>query len=191
MAQEEQTAQRAPILGPPSFAIMLGGAWAGAISSPAPTADGFMTRFQTTIPTAAKPLVLVAGLQWAPNGLDGNHQNQPLFFAGPVVLTPPELTKGWLLVGLDALWAFGAGLGPSDTSKPFGSDLVGEFVVIVPFGSKMMPTMISPFAGMSLVGLASQRITNLPRDPVTGDRDFFAPTLLAYLSIPLAPLSVP
>jgi hypothetical protein len=193
-AQEGRT-----IFGPPSFSLMLGGIAVNAVSDPegadAPTGTGFMLRFQTTVPTAWSSLVGVAGIQWAVNGTDeAPDANAPNFFLGPVFLTPPEWTRGWLLVGLDALWLFSFGGGdrldhpdedPEDTNdNPFGSDLAIEFVVIVPFGSKMMPTMIAPFAGMSLVGLVSQVVTNRGEDG-----DYFNPALLAYLSLPIAPWS--
>lgn len=182
------------ILGPPSFSLMLGGLVANAVSAPegADSEAGFMVRFQTTIPTASPYLVGVAGLQWAPNGTESNTDaNGPIFFLGPVALTPADWTRGWLLLGLDALWVFSAGGGDRDADDPedvntklFGNDLFAEFVVIVPFGAKIMPTMAAPLSGLAFVGLVTQRITNLGEDP-----DRFSPILLGYLSFPLAPWS--
>jgi hypothetical protein len=187
-----QAPERRPILGNPSFALMLGGLFLNALSAPegADSEAGFMVRFQTTVPTATRFLVGVAGLQWAPNGTESNTDaNAAQFFLGPVLLSPAEWTQGWLLFGVDLLWLYGFGGGDREdvedpNTKLYGNDLAAEFVVVVPFGSKMMPTMIEAFSGMSFVGLVSQRLTNLGEDP-----DRFAPALLAYLSIPLAPLS--
>ena len=174
------------ILGPPSFALMLGGLFANVISPPEAlgedpeTLSGYMVRFQTTIPTATQYAVLVAGLQIPVNGLDGSDASDPILFGGPVFLTP-ALLQGWLLLGLDALAVYGEGFGEQGGGD-YGTELFSEFVVIVPFGGKLMPTMASPLSGMALVGLLTQQITGLGEDP-----DRFAPLILGYLSIPLAP----
>ena len=175
-------AQGGTILGPPSFSLMLGGLFANTISAAegAETLSGYMLRFQTTIPTATQYAVLVAGLQIPVNGLDGSDASDPILFGGPVFLTP-ALLQGWLLLGLDALAVYGEGFGEQGGGD-YGTELFSEFVVIVPFGGKLMPTMASPLSGMALVGLLTQQITGLGEDP-----DRFAPLILGYLSIPLAP----
>ena len=94
-------------------------------------------------------------------------------------LTPAEWTQGWALFGIDALWVYAAGL---SEENPYGSELFSELVLVVPFGGKLMPTAAAPLSGMALVGLLTQQITGLGEDP-----DRFAPLILGYLSIPLAP----
>jgi hypothetical protein len=172
----------------PVFLFMPGGVTANAISAGpgASSASGFLLRFQTTIPTATQWFTPVFGTQWLPNGLDGNGDNTPIFFYGFVTpILPPSVTKGWLTVSIDPLGVFAAGLGPADTRKPYGHDFFLEAAAVVAVGQKMMRNM-GAFSNLAAYFLLDQRISHVPRD-ANGNRDYFAPTMLYGLVLPIAP----
>lgn len=177
-----------PWIKSPVFLFMPGVVTANAVNAPAGTssASGFLLRFQTTIPTGTSWFTPVFGTQWTPNGLNGNKANYPTFFYGAVLsVIQPKWTGGWLAVSIDPLGVFSAGGGSGRTDgtnpHPYGHDFYLEGAAVVPFGSKMMPTM-GAFSNLSAYFLMDQQITNIP-----SGASHFTPVLLYGLALPLAP----
>ncbi len=176
----------------PVFLFMPSGLTVNAISAPdgLESATGFNMRFQTTIPTTTPWFTPVFGVQWLPNGLDGDDNNVPTIYYGFVVpLIQSAWTGGWLDVSIDPLGVFALGNGGRSAEQPYGHDFFLELAVSVPIGSKMMRTM-GQFSKLSLFLLADQQITHPPRD-FDGDRDYFRPVLIYGLALPLAPWGNP
>ncbi|HJR41933.1 MAG TPA: hypothetical protein VJ812_07545 [Gemmatimonadaceae bacterium] len=172
----------------PVFLFMPSVITANAISAPngLDAVHGFNVRFQTTIPTSTPWFTPVFGVQWLPNGLDGNDQNSPIIFYGfvfPIIL--PEWTGGWLGVSIDPLGVYALGNGGRQASQPYGHDFFLELAVTVPIGAKMMRQM-GQFSNLAAFFLVDQQITHPPRD-ADGDRDYWRPVLIYGLALPLAP----
>lgn len=173
---------------PPVFLFMPGGITAGAISAPFDAVHGLNIRFQTTIPTSSKWVTPVFGVQWLPNGLDGNDFNAPIIFYGFVIpLIQPEWTNGWLAASIDPLGVFNFGNGGRQAEQPYGHDFVMELALVFPIGSKMMREM-GHFSNLALFFLVDQQITHPPLDG-DGDKDYWQPVLVYGLALPLAPWS--
>ncbi len=175
-------------LKPPVFLFMPSVVTANAISAPDgfESASGFNIRFQTTIPTSTRWFTPVFGVQWLPNGLDGDDNNAPTIYYGFVFpIIHPEWTGGWLGASIDPLGVFALGNGGRQADQPYGHDFFLELAVTVPIGQKMMREM-GQFSSLALFLLVDQQITHAPRD-VDGDRDYFRPVLIYGLALPLAP----
>ncbi|HEU4564329.1 MAG TPA: hypothetical protein VFS05_06765 [Gemmatimonadaceae bacterium] len=173
------------ILKSPVFLFMPGGVTVNAISAPdaLDTESGFLLRFQTTIPTASKWVTPVFGTQWLPNGVGGNGGNALIFFYGAVFpFIQPEWTGGWLTASLDPLGVYAPA---SYGNRPYSHEFVGELAIVLPFGSKMMRNM-GPFSNLAAYFLVDNQFTHPPLDE-NGDKDYFRPTLLYGLALPIAP----
>lgn len=187
LAQEMQTDEgfrfRSPV-----FLFMPSGLTVNAISAPdgLESATGFNLRFQTTIPTTSPWITPVFGVQWLPNGLEGNDNNAPTIYYGFVIpIIQSVWTGGWLEASIDPLGVFALGNGGRGANQPYGHDFFLELAVSVPIGSKMMRTM-GQFSKLSLFLLVDQQITHPPLD-ADGDRDYFRPVLIYGVALPLAP----
>jgi hypothetical protein len=151
--------------------------------SPYPT-SGLNIRFTMVVPTAAPNFNLVFGTQFLPNGLDGNHNNQPGFYYGAIIPVGwvGTLSRSWLSFSIDPLGVYGPS---SYSSHPYSHELFLEGALVLNVGSKMMANM-GPWSGLGVYFLWDQQITHAPRN-VDGDRDQFAPVLLYGLTLPVAP----
>lgn len=151
--------------------------------SPYPT-SGLNIRFTMVVPTAAPNFNLVFGTQFLPNGLDGNHNNQPGFYYGAIIPVGwvGTLSRSWLSFSIDPLGVYGPS---SYSSHPYSHELFLEGALVLNVGSKMMANM-GPWSGLGVYFLWDQQITHAPRN-VDGDRDHFAPVLLYGLTLPVAP----
>jgi hypothetical protein len=170
----------------PVFLFMPSVITAGAISAPGDAASGFNLRFQTTIPTSSPWITPVFGVQFLPNGLDGNDNNAPILFYGFVFpIIRPEWTGGWLGASIDPLGVYSFGSGGRQATQPYGHDFFLELAVTIPIGSKMMREM-GQFSNLAAFFLVDQQITHPPLDD-EGDKDYWQPVLIYGLALPLAP----
>lgn len=172
-----------PFIKPPTFAILPSALSSCVISCPdvAPGVEGkshtaFNARFQAVIPTSFPWLAFVGGAQWGPAD-DDDHA--PIIFLGGIIPIVPlnNLTGGILGFSLDPLLV---ATGPGGN----GMDFVGEGAVVLNFGQLMMKGMAF-WSGLGAFFLLDQNLT--PNEDFKGDKDYWNPTLIYGLVIPIAP----
>ena len=160
---------------------------ANAISPTDDNADavsGFNVRFTMVVPTASPHFNLVMGTQFFPNGLDGSHDNTPIFYYGGIIPLAPVngMTQGWLNASIDPLGVYApAGYG----TRPYSHEFVLELALVANVGAKMMSNM-GLFSNAGLYLLFDQGLTHRPKD-ANGDKDYFNPVMLYGITIPIAP----
>ena len=184
--------EKSSFIKPPIFVFQPGVVTANAISATdvgpgdEKVASGLNVRFATIVPTASPYFLGIAGVQFQPNGLSGNHNNQPGFFYGGVVPLPGITTasQGWLGFSIDPLGVYA----PSSysNSHPYSHDFFLEGALTLNIGSKMMKDM-PMFSKLSAYFLLDQQITHPAKDR-TNKTDRFNPVILYGVTLPISPM---
>jgi hypothetical protein len=189
-----QEMQHKAWIGAPIFLAQPGVVTANAINKqPAgsKSLSGLNVRFATVIPTATPYFNLVAGVQFQPNGLNGNKANSPGFFYGgiiPIALIG-QFTQNWLSVSVDPLGVYGGN--PIQTAAqrargqyPYSHEFYLEGAFVLNVGAKMMASM-GAWSGLGAYFLVDQQITHTK--DAAGNTHYWHPVLLYGLSLPIAP----
>lgn len=176
----EDTVEGGAFLRPPVFLLMPGALTANAISAGegVESETNFNARFMTVIPTASPWFSLVGGAQW---GIAQEEDHGAIIFYGAIINIAPltNLTNGLLAFSIDPL---GVTTGPGGE----GTNFFLEGAVVFNIGALIATN--SPFKGASLYFLLDQQITRLdPDDDGPAEADYFAPTLLYGVALPIAP----
>ena len=161
----------------PVFVLQPGAITTDVISAPegSKSVTRFNARFATVVPTASPWFSTVFGAQVQTGGKGGTPQ---LFYGGIIPIAPISTATGGMLgISLDPL-------GVTTFGQSGGTVFVGELAVSLSIGKMMFANMGPMFSGTGVYFLVDQQISDIPRDPFTGDRDRFNPALLYGLSIP-------
>ena len=170
----------------PTVFLQPGGVTANAVSATGggPAVSGFNARVTVAVPTAVSWLTPFAGFQFQPNGLGGNHQNQPSAALGlALTLVTPRQTGGWLSASVAPEGIYSPKRAAAKT--PYAVDLYGEAAFTLHVG-RMLPPTAGQWLGMGAFLLVIQQVTHVPRE-ASGARDYWAPVLVYGLSLPIAP----